>query len=115
MAAIVISNTASFGNMTNQMVSRLTSLNSTIPRLQEAIATASAGYDGVPGTQFETPTGMSNVGVPNNFGVAGDPAEPGRKGTDYAYAVNVLATAWATFWEAAAASIEQLDNGVGPV
>jgi len=114
MAAIVISNSAPFGAMTNQMISRLVSLNSTIPRLDEAATTASAGYEGVPGTQFETSVGL-NGGMPNNFGVAPDPANPGQKGSDYRYAVDTLAQAWATFWTAAQGSIEQLDNGLGPV
>lgn len=110
MAEIIISNTAPFGSMTNQTTARLTSLNSTIPRLQEAIATASSGYEGTPGTQFETFTG-SNTAPPNNFQVQADPATPGKKGTDYAYAVDVLAQAWAAFWTAAGPAIEQLDNG----
>jgi hypothetical protein len=111
MAEIIISNGASFGNLTNQMTARLISLNSTIPRLKDAIATASAGYEGVPGTQFEQPVNGLNSGMPNNFGVQPDPTTPGKKGSDYSYAVNVLSDAWAAFWQQAQASIEQLDNG----
>lgn len=113
MAEIIISNTASFGNMTNQMTARLLSLNTTIPRLQDAIATASAGYEGVPGTQFEIriPDGTNMMTTPNNFGVSPDPAAPGTKGEEYRYAMDVLAGAWAVFWAAAEASINQLDNG----
>jgi hypothetical protein len=102
MTATIISNTPPFGSMTNQSVAGLHTLNDALLRLQEAVATASSGYDGVPGTEYETDS---------NFGVQpGD--TPGAKGTDYAYAVNSLTTAWATFWTAALPSIQQLDNGV---
>lgn len=114
MAAIIINNNTSFGGMTNQTTARLVNLNSQIPRLQEAIATASSGYTGTPGTQFETPIpGANEPAMPNNFGVSPDPAAAGAQGEAYAYAVGVLAEHWATFWEAAGPSIEQLDNGVG--
>jgi hypothetical protein len=55
------------------------------------------------------PAGVA-VGT-NLFGVVPDPAEPGRNGTDYAYAVNSLEAAWQVFWTAAEPFIEQLDNG----
>jgi hypothetical protein len=115
MAALIIPNSTPFGGMTNQTVSGLLRLHTTVERLQDAIATASAGYTGVDGTQFEAQSmGMMPTGTymgPNNFGVQPDPATPGKNGTDYAYAMNVLASAWATFWAAAEASINQLDNG----
>ena len=120
MTATIISPTGSytFGQMTTSMVSRLISCNSQMERLADAIATASSGYTGTPGTQFEAPSGA--VGTPlgatpgtNLFGVVPDPAEPGRNGTDYAYAVNSLEAAWQTFWTAAEAYINQLDNGGG--
>lgn len=102
MTATVISNAAPFGSATNQLVAGLYSADEAMERLRAAVATAASGYDGVPGTEYEDGT---------NFGVAAGP-EPGVKGSDYAYAVNSLATAWATFWGAAKASLEQLDNGV---
>jgi len=118
MTATIISTQGSytFGAMTTQTISRLISTNTQMARLTEAIATASSGYTGTPGTEFELPTGnmVTPQAVPvgtNLFGVVPDPAEPGKNGTDYAYAVNSLSTAWATFWEAAKAYIEQLDNG----
>jgi hypothetical protein len=114
MAALIIPSTTSFGVLTNQTVARLLSLNTSMERLKDAIATASSGYTGTPGTEVEAPVmaaGQPYV-PPNNFGVVAAPDAPGENGTDYAYAVNTLAAAWATFWTAAQPSIEQLDNGV---
>src|SRR5580765_4388377 len=114
MAAIIIPNGTTFGGMTNQAVSRLVSLNSTMLRLQEAIATASAGFEGTAGTQFEAPSpgaGGMPVVAQNNFGIAPDPETPGKQGTDYAYAVGRLQEQWATFWAAAEPFVAQLDNG----
>jgi len=102
MTATVISNAAPFGAMTNDMVADLFTVTEVMDRLKAAVATAASGYDGTAGTEYEDGT---------NFGVAaGD--TPGAKGSDYAFAVNTLATHWETFWTAAKASIEQLDNGV---
>lgn len=113
MAALIIPQSTSFGSMTNRTVSQLLALNTNMERLKDALATASSGYEGVLGTQYEAGNGMvpGNMYVPNNFGIVPDPATPGAQGTNYEYAVNTLATAWATFWTAAQASIEQLDNG----
>jgi len=118
MTATIISTMGNytFGAMTTQTVSRLIATHTQIGRLRDAIATASSGYEGTPGTQFELPTGSTATpqAVPvgaNLFGVVPDPAEPGRNGTDYAYAVNSLEAAWQTFWSAAEPFIEQLDNG----
>jgi hypothetical protein len=112
MTAVVISNQTSFGQMTNNAVSRLLSLNTTMERLKDAVATASSGYTGTPGTEFEA---ASNAPGPvpggNNFGVQPDPAEAGKNGTDYSYAINQLTAQWATFWQAAQPYVEQLDNG----
>jgi hypothetical protein len=112
MASLVISNQTNFGSMTNSAVGRLISLNATMERLKDAVATASSGYTGVPGTEFEAVSGAPGP-VPggNNFGVQPDPTEPGKTGTDYAYAVNQLTAQWATFWAAAQPYVEQLDNG----
>ncbi|HEX5211633.1 MAG TPA: hypothetical protein VFW22_07860 [Pseudolabrys sp.] len=103
MTATIISNTPPFGAMTNKTVAALHEVNIGIARLAEAVATAASGYEGTAGAEYE--------GDGTNFGVvAGD--EPGEKGSDYAYAVNNLAAAWATFWQAALPSIQQIDNGV---
>jgi hypothetical protein len=118
MTATIISTQGNytFGAMTTQTISRLISVNTQMARLTDAIATASSGYTGTPGTEFELPTGnmvspaAMAVGT-NLFGVVPDPDEPGKNGTDYSYAVNSLNTAWAAFWAAAEAYIQQLDNG----
>lgn len=106
MAATVISNTVAFGSMTNQTIARLISTNTALARLNEAVTTASSGFTGVAGTQFE-----AGSTPPNLFGVQPDPATPGQKGQDYSYAIAELQTAWNTFWTAALPYIEQLDNG----
>jgi hypothetical protein len=103
MTATIISNTPPFGAMTNRTVAALHDADEAIARLAEAVATAASGYEGTPGTEYE--------GAGTNFGVvAGD--TPGEKGSDYAYAIGQLSTAWATFWTAALPSIQQIDNGV---
>lgn len=112
MTTLVISQGASFGQMTSSIVQRLTSLNSSMPRLQEAIATASSGYVGLPGTEFEIGNDANNQAPgPNLFGVQADPDNPGTKGQAYSYAVGQLQVEWAKFWTAAASYIEALDNG----
>jgi hypothetical protein len=113
MAALIIPNNTTFGSMTNQTVGSLLKLNTTMARLQDALATASAGYVGTPGTQYEAGnmTTPGNMFVQNNFGIAPDQAEAGKNGTDYEFAVNTLAAAWTAFWTAAEASVNQLDNG----
>jgi len=115
MAAIIIPNSTSFGAMTNQMVGRLASLDSTVKRLSEGIATASAGYEGVPGTQFEAPSAsglMTPVSGQNNFGIVPS-GTPGEQGESYRYAVDALKAQWDTFWAAAQPYIAALDNGQG--
>jgi hypothetical protein len=102
MTATIISNTPPFGALTNATVAQLFAVNQAVVRLQAAVANAATGYSGTAGTEYETGT---------NFGVAAS-ATPGQKGADYAYAVANLGTAWATFWTAALASIQALDNGV---
>lgn len=109
MSTTVISNNVPFGQMTNQSIGRLFALRSTLERLNAAIATASAGFEGTPGTQFEAPSAIIG-GAPNLFGV--QPSEtPGEEGTAYSYAMGRLTEEWATFWAAAEPFIEQLDNG----
>lgn len=97
--------------MTNQMVSRFAGLDSTLKRLTEAIATASSGYAGTPGTQFEAPISQLPPAPTNNFGITPDPNTPGQKGQDYAYAMERLHDEWTTFWTAAEPFIAALDNG----
>jgi hypothetical protein len=104
MSTIQISNQAPFGSLTNRTTGSLLSNHTNLERLQSAVATANAGYEGVPGAQFE---GMGSM-----FGVTADPANPGQNGTDYAYAVEQLQVAFAAFWTAALPYIQQLDNGV---
>lgn len=103
MAATIISNTPPFGALTNEIVADLFALNLAMTRLSAAVATAASGYSGTVGTEYE--------GAGTNFGVVAG-ATPGTNGAAYAYAVNVLSADWNTFWTAALASIEQLDNGV---
>lgn len=106
MSTTIISNGAAFGTMTNQSIARLTALSATLQRLQDAIATASSGYAGVPGTEFESAAGV----MPNLFGV--QPSEtPGEQGQAYAYAMGRLHEEWDLFWNAAQPFIAQLDNG----
>lgn len=111
MSTLIIAPNASgaaFGTMTNQTVSRLIALQSTLERLHSAIATASSGFEGTPGTEFEMGTAID--GVPNLFQV--QPSEtPGEQGAAYSYAMGRLHEEWATFWTAAEPFIEQLDNG----
>lgn len=112
MTMLVISTGAQFGQITNQLVGNLFRMNGTMPRLQEAIATASSGYTGLPGTQFEVGNDSANQAPgPNLFGVQADPDHPGQQGEAYSYAVGQLQIEWAKFWTAAAAYIEALDNG----
>jgi hypothetical protein len=103
MTATIISNTPPFGLMTNEMVANLHTVNEQMTRLQEAVATAASGYGGTAGTEYE--------GNSTNFGVLAS-ATPGEQGSNYAFALNTLANDWVTFWTAAVASIQQLDNGV---
>ena len=102
MTAIVISNTPPFGALTNETVSELFKINQSIIRLQASISNAASGYGGTAGTEYE--------GNGTNFGVVAS-ATPGAQGAAYAYAVAVLGNAWTTFWSAAVASVEALDNG----
>lgn len=123
MTTTIISNMQpyTYGQMTNQAIGRLISLNTSMIRLQEAIATASAGYTGIEGTQFEigNPTLPSSgdvmqprsIGMNQNlFGVQASDT-PGEQGSNYRYAMDGLAAAWQTFWTAAQPFVEQLDNG----
>lgn len=116
MASTIISNGGqyTFGMMTNRLVSGLVSANTAVNRLQEAIATASSGYAGTAGTEFEiSASSMAGGGTPANlFGVVAS-ATAGEQGAAYSYAVGQLHAAWADFWAAAQPYVEQLDNGTG--
>jgi hypothetical protein len=122
MTAIVIPQTTTFGALTNNVVSRLNALNSQIPRLGQAAATASSGYEGTPGTQFEAviieptlPSAMvTSPTYVNNFGVMPDAKNLGAQGQAYAYAVGQLLAEWKKFWTAAESYIEAIDNGTLP-
>lgn len=105
MTTTIISNSASYGGMTNQAIAKLISLQTTLQRLADAIATASSGYEGTAGTEFESGGAQNNL-----FGV--QPSEtPGEQGAAYKYAMEALNGEWAKFWTAAEPYIEQLDNG----
>lgn len=114
MTSLVIPNQTTFGQMTNSVVSRLAGLNTTVLRLNEAVTTASAGYAGTPGTEFEAATMGMGMAQANNFGVQPDPnpANAGVNGVAYADAVTQLTAQWAAFWAAAAPFIRTLDNGM---
>jgi len=114
MTATIITNTAPYtwGMETNRTVGRLLNVNQQLARLQEAVATASSGFTGTDGTQFEIGNPGANGATQNLFGVVADPAEPGAKGKEYSYAIGQLQAAWASFWTTALPYIEQLDNGV---
>jgi len=92
-----------FGLLTNQSIAAFHRANQAITRLQTAVAAAASGYTGIDGTQYE--------GNGNNFGVVADPNNPGAQGKAYAYAVNLIAEKWATFWSEAGSAIETIDNG----
>ena len=108
-----------FGSQTSQAVAKLVGLNTQLARLGTAISTASSGYDGVAGTQYEAaPTMGPPAPAPaamgqgqNLFGVIPDPEQPGKEGQTYSYAMGRLSEEWGKFWEAAKPFIEQLDNG----
>src|SRR3954467_3793279 len=109
MAALIISNSATFGALTNSTVGRLIALSTAVTRLKEALTTASADYTGVDGTEFES--SPTTLGTPNNFGVSPDPENPGKNGQSYAYAVGRLEEEWRNFWAVARPFVEALDNG----
>lgn len=113
MAALIIPTSTPFGGMTNTTTSRLINLNATLARLADAIATASSGFEGTPGTQFEAAAMGVNGFAQNNFGIVPDQSAPGANGTDYAYAVSQMVSQWETFWPLVEPYISQLDNGAG--
>lgn len=114
MTATIISNMMPYtwGQQTNQVIGKIVTLQQQLGRLNEAVATASSGWQGTAGTQFEIGNTTDTAGNQNLFGVQADPATPGAKGEDYSYAIGQLWAAWSTFWTAAQPYIEQLDNGI---
>lgn len=101
MTAVVVNGATPFGGMSNTMIENIWSVDQAITRLSAAVAVAATGYDGTPGTEYETGT---------NFGVVPN-ATPGAKGADFAFSVTTLFNQWTTFRAAALGAIEQLDNG----
>lgn len=110
MTTLVISTQPqyTFGAMTNRMTNALVNGNTMIERLKDAIATASAGFEGTPGTQFEVDN--VNGSEPNLFGILAS-ATPGEQGQSYSYAMGRLHELWTEFWTEAQPFVEQLDNG----
>jgi hypothetical protein len=103
MASIIVSNTPPFGQMSNQTIADLHTIDQAMARLAAAVATAQSGWTGTPGAEFE--------GSNNNFGVVASET-PGEQGSAFAYALGNLTTEWATFWTTAKPSIDAIDNGV---
>lgn len=114
MTTIVIATNGSntFGQLTNRLTAGLLQANASLERIADAIATASSGYEGVPGTEFEASTGAGGSVIvgPNLFGVVPS-VTPGEKGTEYSYAVGRLNELWTAFWAEAEPFVTQLDNG----
>lgn len=102
MTAIIVNGGVPFGAMSNAIPPLVAQLNADITRLQAAAAAAASGWGGTAGAEYE--------GTGNNFGITvGSPA--GAKGSDWAFAVGTLSTAWATFLASAQGAITALDNG----
>lgn len=116
MTTTIISNTPqySYGMMTNQTIARLLACQANLERLKDAITTASAGYTGTPGTEFElVPIMAAEPGMPNLFGIQPS-ATAGEQGAAYKYAMSRLSEEWAKFWAVAEPFVNQLDNGGSP-
>jgi X-X-X-Leu-X-X-Gly heptad repeat protein len=117
--AVIISTQATytFGAMTNKLVTGLIAANSSLSRLQSGMNTASSGYSGVAGTQYEVSgTTSGNPTAPTNlFGVIADANAPGSNGITYQNAMDTIEAAWQTFWETASDALKTLDNGGTPM
>jgi hypothetical protein len=104
-----------FGVMTTRLVTSLIQANASVARVQAGMTTASNGFTGTAGTQYEisgSSTGMGNPMAPINlFGVIADANNLGANGTAYETAMNTIETAWQTFWTAASGALQTLDNG----
>jgi len=117
MSAVIISTNPAYthGLTTVQIISRLVDVNTRLERTSAAVATASSGFSGTPGTQFEIGNPPAEgetppVVIANLFGVQAS-ATPGEQGSAYAFALNRLHELWGPFWTEARPFIEQLDNG----
>ena len=98
---LIISSATPAGALSIQIAAQLTLINADIVRLNAMIAEAASGYAGTAGTEYE--------GNATNFGVVAS-ATPGAQGLAFAYAWGTINTAWTTFWTAASASIEAVDQ-----
>ena len=101
MTTVRVDSAAPFGNMSNTTIASIHDAAEKIGRLNSSVANAESGYTGTPGAQFED--------LP--FGVTADPANAGKNGSAWAYAIQQLATEWNTFMTNAKAYIDTLDNG----
>ena len=114
MSAVIISTSDAYphGRATNQLVGELMRTAASLERINSAVVTATSGYSGVPGTQFEVgvPSPEDGPVMRNLFGVQAS-ATPGEQGSAYSYAIGRLHELWAPFWEQARPYVEQLDNG----
>jgi hypothetical protein len=110
MTTLVISANAPYGQMTSQMISKIMQVQAQMERLHDAIATASSGYTGTDGTQFEQSVTPTQPFSQNLFGVMPG-AVAGTEGVNYRFAVDSLYDQWKLFWAAAEPFVNQLDNG----
>lgn len=102
MPSIVFQGLQPFAQLANISVAQLFALNSSLARLQAAVDTASQGYAGTAGTEYEGPTSAFGI-------VAGE--TPGAQGQAFASAVATIVQNWNTFWTAAQGAIDAIDNG----
>lgn len=100
--SIIINSMPTFGAMTNNTVSQLFILNAAINRINAAVANASSGHSGAPGTEYEGPNTLFGV-VPSDT--------PGAQGQAFASAMVTIVENWNTFWDAAQGALDSLDNG----
>jgi hypothetical protein len=102
-----------FGTMSTRLVTNLIAANASVARITAGMATASSGFTGTDGTQYEVSSSMppNPMAPPNLFGVVTEANSPGANGMAYENAMNTIETAWQTFWTAASAALQTLDNG----
>lgn len=100
---------ATMGQMTAAAIAKIVATNAAMARITEAIATASSGFEGTPGTQFEANDG--GFGTADNLFQALPSDTAGEQGSNYRFAVESLNAQWQTFMDAAKDFIAQLDQG----
>jgi hypothetical protein len=102
-----------FGVMSTRLVTALIQANASIARITAGMATASSGFTGTAGTQYEigSNTPLNPQGPTNLFGVIADANNLGANGVAYENAMNTIEAAWQTFWTDASAALQTLDNG----